>query len=247
MSGASTVTGTAILIVEDDSTVRRSIRLACEKEGFRVQEAATGPEALQWVSPGRPDLVLLDLMLPGMSGYDVCRELRRVDPELPIIMVSAKGEEVDKVIGLELGADDYITKPFGPRELIARIRTHLRKASRRVGGSIDGPSGSTPPLRIGQLLIRVAEREVALAGRTVSLTKTEFEILSYLARNAGQVLSRDQIVAHVWGFNTEGEGRLLDSHVKNLRRKLEPDPRHPGLIVTVRQVGYKLAREAGSI
>lgn len=226
--------------------MRRSIRLACEREGFRVHEASAGPEALEWVPQGRPDLVLLDLMLPGMSGYDVCRELRRVDAILPIIMVTAKGEEVDKVVGLELGADDYITKPFGPRELIARIRAHLRKA-RRVHGSIDWPSGLAPSLRIGPLLIRLAEREVALAGRTVSLTRTEFEILSYLARNAGQVLTRDQIVAHVWGFDTEGEGRVLDSHVKNLRRKLEPDPRHPRLIVTVRQVGYKLAREVAPV
>jgi DNA-binding response OmpR family regulator len=190
--------------------------------------------------------VLLDLMLPGMSGYDVCRELRRVDAELPIIMVTAKGEEVDKVIGLELGADDYITKPFGPRELVARIRAHLRKASRRVGGSIDWPSGLASSLRIGPLLIRLAEREVVLAGREVPLTRTEFEILSYLARHAGQVLTRNQIVAEVWGFEVEGGSRLLDSHVKNLRSKIEPDPRHPHLIVTVRQLGYTLVREVAS-
>jgi DNA-binding response OmpR family regulator len=229
--------------VEDDPTVRRSIRLACEKEGFRVQEASIGTEALERAALERPDLVLLDLMLPGMNGYDVCRELRHLDAELPIIMVTAKGEEVDKVIGLELGADDYVTKPFGPRELIARIRAHLRKRSRQGGEPADGPSALRPSLRIGQLLIRVAEREVAVADQPVSLTHTEFEILNFLARHAGQVLTRDQIVTQVWGYDAEGDGRLLDSHIKNLRRKIEPDARRPRFIVTVQQVGYKLVRE----
>lgn len=228
--------------MEDDPTVRRSIRLACEKEGFRVHEASAGPEALERIAMGRPDLVLLDLMLPGISGYDVCREIRRADEELPIIMVTAKGEEVDKVIGLELGADDYVTKPFGPRELIARIRANLRKR----GGATDvtgSPAAVRSALRIGQLVIGLAEREVAIGGRPVSLTRTEFEILSYLARNGGQVLTRAQIVAQAWGYDSGDGGRLLDSHIKNLRRKIEPDPRRPGFIVTVRQVGYKLVRE----
>ena len=228
--------------MEDDPTVRRSIRLACEKEGFRVQEASTGPEALERIAMGRPDLVLLDLMLPGMSGYDVCREIRRADEELPIIMVTAKGEEVDKVIGLGLGADDYVTKPFGPRELIARIRANLRIRNRR-SDTTDSPSATRPPLRIGELVIHLAEREVTIGGRPLSLTRTEFEILSYLAGNAGQVLTRGQIVAQVWGYDGEDGDRLLDSHIKNLRRKLEQDPRQPRIILTARQVGYKLARE----
>ncbi len=190
---------------------------------------------------GGPDLVLLDLMLPGMSGYDVCREIRRADEELPIIMVTAKGEEVDKVIGLELGADDYVTKPFGPRELIARIRANLRKRGR--ASDVTGSPSAVRSVRIGQLVIGLAEREVAISGRAVSLTRTEFDILSCLAGHAGQVLNRDQIVAQVWGYNGEDGARLLDSHIKNLRRKIEPDPRWPRFIVTVRQVGYKLVRE----
>lgn len=157
-------------------------------------------------------------------------------------MVTAKGEEVDKVIGLELGADDYVTKPFGRRELIARIRANLRKRG-RASDLTGSPSAVRSALRIGQLVIGLADREVAIGGRPVSLTRTEFEILSYLARNAGQALSRDQIVAQVWGYNGEESGRLLDSHIKNLRRKIEPDPRQPRFIVTMRQFGYKLVRQ----
>jgi len=222
--------------------VRRSIRLACEKEGFRVNEASTGSDALERIAIGRPDLVLLDLMLPGMSGYDVCREIRRSEAELPIIMVTAKGEEVDKVIGLELGADDYVTKPFGPRELIARIRANLRNRA-RASDLTGSRSAVGSALHIGELVIGLAEREVAIGGRAVSLTRTEFDILSCLALHAGQVLNRDQIVAQAWGYKGEDGGRLLDSHIKNLRRKIEPDPRRPRFIVTVRQVGYKLVRE----
>lgn len=233
--------GDVILVVEDDSTVRRAIRLACEKEGFRVLEACTGPEALERATIGRPALVLLDLMLPEMNGYDVCRELRRIDAETPIIVVSARGEEVDKVVGLELGADDYVTKPFGPRELIARIRAHLRKRRPHSGIGSDRSIVARPPLRIGDLVIQLAEREVAIAGHPISLTRIEFEILSYLARNAGQVLTRDQIVAQVWGYEGEGDNRLLDSHIRNLRRKVEGEGRQGRLIVTVRQIGYKLA------
>jgi DNA-binding response OmpR family regulator len=174
--------------------------------------------------------VLLDLMLPDMDGFDVCRELRRLDAALPIIMLTARAEEIDKVIGLELGADDYLCKPVGTRELVARIRSHLRRARLSSDQSV---------LRIGPLEIRTAAREVDAAGQPVSLTRTEFDILTLLARHAGAALTREQIITGVWGYDapdTAGGDRLVDSHVKNLRSKLGGP-----WIVTVPRVGYKLA------
>ncbi len=186
-----------ILVVEDDPAVRLSLRLAGQKEGFEVAEAASGPEALDELARQRPDLVLLDLMLPGPSGFEVCRSVHQRDPSLPVIILTARGDEVDKVVGLELGADDYITKPFSPRELIARIRAVLRR--------------------------------------------TEFELLAALAAQAGRVLTRDQLVTRVWGYEAEGGTRLLDSHIAHLRAKIEPEPSRPRYIQTVRDVGYRLS------
>ena len=241
-----------ILVVEDDPILRRSVRLACEKDGFRVLEATSGPEALKSLAMARPNLVLLDLMLPGMGGLDVCRAIRRDDELLPIIMVTAKGEETDKVVGLELGADDYVTKPFGPRELLARIHAVLRRGSRRRLGAAaghDAPAASPTevPLQFGDLVIWLEAREVAVDGRPVHLTRTEFDLLAVLARHAGRVLSRDQLAAQVWGYAAEGPSRLLDSHMKHLRHKLEPDPAHPRYAQTVRHVGYKLSRLAAGM
>ena len=250
MAARASAAGSAaalILVVEDDPIVRRSVRLTCERDGFRVLEAASGPEALDRLATVQPDLVLLDLMLPGISGLDVCRAIRRNDEAVPIIMVTAKGEEADKVVGLELGADDYVTKPFGTRELLARIRAVLRRArasgqGRAEGATVPVAPPTEVPLRLGGLVVWLEAREVEVDGRPVRLTRTEFDLLAALARHAGRVLTRDQLVAHVWGYKGEGPSRLLDSHIKHLRHKLEPDPAHPRYMQTVRDVGYKLSR-----
>jgi DNA-binding response OmpR family regulator len=227
-----------ILVVEDDSAVRLSLRLAGQKEGFQVAEAANGPEALAQVTDQRPDLVLLDLMLPGPSGFEVCRSIHQRDPSLPIIILTARGDEVDKIVGLELGADDYVTKPFSPRELIARIRAVLRRSARAIEAAPVAPA--TQELTLDGLHIDVPAREVSLDGRPVSLTRTEFDLLAALAGQVGQVLTRDQLVTQVWGYEAEGDTRLLDSHIAHLRAKIEPDPGRPRYLQTVRDVGYRL-------
>ncbi len=231
-----------ILIVDDEPDIRQLIARACQREGLQVHEAATAEEGLRSMSAVKPDLVVLDLSLPDDNGLDVCREIRRKDMSVPIIIVTAKGEETDKVIGLELGADDYVTKPFGVRELVARIRAHLRKAQSRNPDPPASPvvSLSRESVRIGRVRIWFDEREVKLDDEPVTLTRTEFDILWCLAENMGRVLSRDQIVSNVWGFAVEGSERLVDAHIRNLRKKLERDPRNPEMIVTVRQVGYRV-------
>ena len=228
-----------ILVVEDDPSVRLSLRLTGEKEGFEVVEAASGPEALAELARRRPDLVLLDLMLPGPTGFDVCRAVHQRDGSLPVIILTARGDEVDKVVGLELGADDYITKPFSPRELVARIRAVLRRSARAAEAGPQ-PDSSREQLLFGGLRIDLGSREVTVDDRPVSLTRTEFELLAALAGNAGRVLTRDQIVTRVWGYEAEGGTRLLDSHIAHLRAKIEADPSHPRYIQTVRDVGYRL-------
>jgi DNA-binding response OmpR family regulator len=229
-----------ILVVEDDAAVRLSLRLASQKEGFEVAEAASGPEALAELSRQRPDLILLDLMLPGPSGFDICRAVHQRDPSLPVIILTARGDEVDKIVGLELGADDYITKPFSPRELIARIRAVLRRSARATDSA---PVSPTPrdELVLGELRIDLGARAVWVAGRQVALTRTEFELLAALATQAGRALTRDQLVTQVWGYDAEGGTRLLDSHIAHLRAKIEPDPSRPMYIQTVRDVGYRFA------
>ena len=229
-----------ILLVEDEPSLRLVTRLACESAGFSVREAPTGADALSQYRAARPDLVLLDLMLPDMDGYDVCRALRRMDETLPVIMVTARGEEVDKVIGLELGADDYLTKPYGTRELIARIRAQLRKA-RLASPHVVQPTGATTT-RIGPIDLSLEAREVRVSGSAVTLTRTEFDILAFLAQHAGAALTREQIVIAVWGYDAAeslDDDRLVDSHIKNLRRKLGPVA--GPWIQTLPRVGYKLA------
>jgi DNA-binding response OmpR family regulator len=229
-----------ILVVEDDAAVRMSHRQAAQREGFEVAETSNGPEALAELAQRRPDLVLLDLMLPGPSGFDICREVHQRDPALPVIILTARGDEVDKVVGLELGADDYITKPFSPRELIARIRAVLRRSARAAEAAQSGPS-SGDELVLGGLRIDLGAREVVVDGQPVALTRTEFELLAALATQAGRVLTRDQLVTRVWGYEAEGGTRLLDSHIAHLRAKIEPDPSHPRYVHTVRDVGYRLS------
>jgi two-component system alkaline phosphatase synthesis response regulator PhoP len=220
-----------ILVVDDEAKIVKLARDYLERNGFRVDSAGDGATALAAARRDRPDLIVLDLNLPGMDGLDVCRALRR-ESNVPIIMLTARVEEMDRLIGLELGADDYISKPFSPRELVARVRAVLRRVQ-----SSDAPD---LVLRAGDLEIDEAGRQVTRGGAAVELTRIEFNLLAILARHAGQVLSREQLMDRLYGVSHDGYDRSIDAHVKNLRRKLEPDPSEPRYIVTVYGIGYKL-------
>jgi len=226
-----------ILVVDDEAVIRKAIRMACEKEGYEVVEAENGNEALRQVELARPDLVLLDLMLPDISGFDVCREVRKQGLRVPVIIVSAKTEEIDIVVGLEIGADDYITKPFRARELLARIAAHLRRVR-------EDDRSSNGRLDFKDLAINLNERRVFRGEREVELTHTEFDLLAFLASNAGKVLSREKILNHVWGYEYPIETRVIDVHVRNLRRKIEEDPSHPYFILAVPGIGYRFTSTA---
>ncbi len=218
--------------MEDDERIRASMRLALEDEGWEVDETGSGEEELEAFTKRPADLVLIDLMLPGMDGFECCRALRRVS-SVPIIMVTARADTHDVVAGLEAGADDYVTKPFVAKELAARIRALLRRAR-----SIESASS---PLSFGQLEILPDEGVVRLAGEEVHLTRTEFRLLCELAESPGKVLSREQLLERVWGYDYFGDGRLVDVHVRRLRTKVEPDAANPEHVITVRGLGYKLA------
>jgi len=223
--------GTRILTVEDDERIRTSVRLALEDEGWTVEEAASGEDALNAFTREAADVVLIDIMLPGIDGFDVCRAIRRAS-DVPIVMVTARADTHDVVAGLEAGADDYLTKPFAPKELSARIRALLRRARSSDPGS--------PQMVFGDLEIIPEEGVVRLAGTEVHLTKTEFRLLVELATNPGRVLSREVLLERVWGYGYFGDGRLVDVHIRRLRTKIEPDPANPRYVVTVRGLGYKL-------
>ncbi len=223
-----------ILVVEDDPTLRETLAEALETEGFVISAAADGREALAVFRSDRPDLVLLDLMLPELSGVEVCRIIR-AEATTPIIMLTAKDSEVDRVVGLELGADDYVTKPFSLRELTARIRAVLRRLE-RVGTEEAGPA----LLGLGRVQIDLAGHRLLRDGRPVPVTPKAFDLLAFLLRHPGQVLSRDQLLEKVWGYDYAGETRTVDVHVHWLRAEIEEDPTHPVLIQTVRGVGYVL-------
>ena len=214
------------------------MRLTCESAGFAVQEEERGAEALGRVEAFQPDLVLLDLMLPDVSGFDVCKELRRAGHRMPVLILSARNEEIDVVVGLEIGADDYIQKPFRPRELLARIGAHLRKARETPRGEEDGAPGR---LVFRDLTIDLPERRVVRGGTPVQLTHTEFDLLAYLASNAGKALSRERIFNSVWGLQHPIETRVIDVHIRNLRRKIEADPTQPQYILAVPSIGYRFA------
>jgi DNA-binding response OmpR family regulator len=219
-----------VLVVEDDNTIRALLRLLLEDEGYVVAEAPTGAVALESMRRQDVDLVLLDLRLPGLSGFEVCREIRKFS-EVPIIIVSAQQDSHDVVAGLELGADDYMTKPFNDRELIARIHVQLRP---RAHDQLD-------PMSFGDMEIRPSEGAVFKAGEAVGLTKTEFHLLCKLATQPGRVWSRRQLLDEVWDHPLEGDGRLVDTHIARLRSKVEANPSQPIHVVTVRGLGYKLA------
>ncbi len=223
-----------VLVVDDEQSYRDALRIALEREGFRVEVAADGAEAIARFDAVRPALVLLDVMLPRISGIDVCRELRSRS-QVPIIMVTARNAEIDAVVGLEVGADDYVTKPFRLRELVARVRAALRRGR----GDEAGVAQPDEVLEIGDVRLDAARHEVAVRGERVALPLKEFELLELLLANAGRVLTRDVLIDRVWGPNYYGDTKTLDVHVKRLRAKVENDPGHPARIVTVRGVGYR--------
>ena len=224
---------TKILVVEDEASFSEALEFLLGKEGFSVVTADTGAEALKKFDQGGIDLVLLDLMIPEVSGTEVCRQIR-TKSRVPIIMLTAKDSEVDKVVGLEIGADDYVTKPYSSRELVARIRAVLRRNS---GDAIDSESGL---MTVGPVRMDVDRHQVAVNGNPVSLPLKEFELLEFLMRNAGRVLTRMQLIDRVWGSDYVGDTKTLDVHIKRLRAKIETDPANPTLIQTVRVLGYKM-------
>jgi two-component system response regulator RegX3 len=226
-----------VLVVEDEESFADALTVGLEREGFRVTHAADGPTALRRFADGEFDVVLLDLMLPGLSGLDVCREIRATS-DVPIIMVTARGEEVDTVVGLEVGADDYVAKPYRLRELVARMRAVLRRAELRdEGGDVERPPGGA--LRVGDVHLDPMRHEVTVRGEPVALPLKEFELLELLLAHAGRVLTRDTLIDQVWGSDYVGDTKTLDVHVKRLRSKIEDDPRHPTRLVTIRGLGYK--------
>ena len=222
---------THVLVVEDEQSYREALSYMLDKEGFTVSTAATGPDALELFERDGADIVLLDLMLPGLSGTEVCRRLRQTST-VPVIVVSAKDTEVDRVVGLELGADDYVTKPYSPRELVARIRAVLRRGGEPVEEA--GAAVESGPVRMD-----VDRHVVTVAGEDVRLPLKEFELLEMFLRNAGRVLTRGQLIDRVWGSDYVGDTKTLDVQVKRIRAKIEPDPAQPRHLVTVRGLGYK--------
>lgn len=223
-----------ILIVEDELNIRQLVKYNMEKEGYQVLEAADGLQGLKLAKSEKPDLLLLDLMLPQMDGLEVCRNLKGnpASAALPIIMLTAKSEEIDKVIGLELGADDYMTKPFSPRELIARVKAVLRRSQKEA--NLPGE------LVVGRLRFNFSRYEVHAGDRKLELTPKEYELLKMLATNLGKVFTREQLLEKVWGYEYFGDTRTVDVHVRHLRAKLADDPASADLIETVRGFGYRL-------
>ena len=222
--------GSAIVVVEDEQSIASLVTLYLTNEGFRVTHVADGALALGEVERVKPDLVILDVTLPGMDGVEICRRLRAAGDALPIMMLTARDSEVDRVLGLELGADDYVTKPFSPRELVARVKAVLRRSARATGEEPE-------ILRVGDVTIDLARRSVNAADGDVTLTAKEFDLLAFLAGNRGIVFSRERLLDRVWGYERPVDTRTVDSHVKSLRQKLGASG---GIVMTVRGVGYKV-------
>jgi len=229
----STQAETTVLVVEDEESFVEALSIGLRREGFRVQVARDGAQALDVFDIVNPDLVLLDVMLPRISGIDVCRQLRKRS-QVPIIMVTAKGAEIDTVVGLEVGADDYVTKPYRLRELVARMRAVLRRSPRDRQMDASGDA-----LEVGDVALDPERHEVVIRGSTVQLPLKEFELLELLLDNAGRVLTRETLIDRVWGSDYVGDTKTLDVHIKRLRSKVEDDPSNPSRIVTIRGLGYK--------
>ncbi|MBS4007201.1 MAG: response regulator transcription factor [Clostridium sp.] len=230
-----------ILVVDDEKTIVKGLKFSLEKEGYEVLAAYDGAEALSLFKTENPDLIVLDLMLPEVDGFEVCRRIRK-GSEVPIIMLTARGEDIDKILGLELGADDYVTKPFNPRELTARIKAILRRSQLHSGKDQAGMQ----VIRLQDLQIDLFQRKVRIRDKEVDLTSKEFALLSLLASHPGRVFSREKLLEHVWGYDYYGDARTVDVHIRHLREKIEPDPATPQLILTVWGAGYKF-REAKNV
>ncbi len=225
-----------VLVVEDEETLASTLSYNFRKNGFNVISAADGVEGLRSAQRDHPDVVVLDLMLPKMDGLEVCRRLR-ADSDVPVLILTAKGEEFDRVVGLEMGADDYLTKPFSMRELMARVRALLRRSS----GRAEAPADATR-ITAGNIELDIRGRSAIRNGQELALKPKEFDLLHFLARNAGQVFTREQLLEHVWGYEFFGGSRTVDVHVRWLREKFEDDPGRPSHLLTVRGVGYKFVR-----
>ncbi len=222
-----------VLVVDGDSAARKDVRSAVAQDGYQVVEADTGAEGLRQVEALHPSLVLLEVTLPDASGFDVCRELRKKDTAVPVIMMSSRSDEIDAVVALEIGADDYVVKPLRLRELAARIAAHLRRMR------MESAEATRNRLEFRDLLIDINERRIYRAGQEVELTHTEFDLLNFLASNAGKVLSREKILNSIWGYEYPIETRVIDVHIRNLRRKIEAQPSRPYYILAVPGIGYR--------
>jgi len=222
-----------VLVVDDEKTIVKGLKFALQKENFEVLVAYDGKEALEIFEQEAPDLIVLDLMLPEIDGFEVCRRIRKTS-EVPIIMLTARGEDIDKILGLELGADDYMTKPFNPRELVARIKAVMRRSQNRLTNP-----ASLQYIRLQDLQIDLLQQKVRVRDKEVDLTSKEFALLSLLASNPGRVFSREKLLEHVWGYDYYGDARTVDVHIRHLREKIEQDPAAPQLILTVWGAGYK--------
>ncbi|MXY02749.1 MAG: response regulator transcription factor [Acidimicrobiales bacterium] len=241
---------TSVLVVDDEPSFTEALTVGLRREGFEVRTAADGRAALAEINEAEPDLVLLDVMLPGMSGLDVCREIRK-QSRVPLIMVTARAEEIDAVVGLEVGADDYVAKPYRMRELVARMRAVLRRASEQSPPSQPSvppsqPSDLLPQPQLieGDVELDIDRHELRVRGELVTLALREFELLAYLMARAGRVVTRDSLMQNVWGYNYVGDTKTIDVHVKRLRAKIEDDPSSPQRITTIRGLGYRYERSA---
>jgi two-component system, OmpR family, response regulator RegX3 len=234
---------TSVLVVDDELSYVDALTIGLRREGFEVRSADDGSSALTSINRHPPDLVLLDVMLPGMSGLDVCREIRKTS-SVPVIMVSARGEEIDAVVGLEVGADDYVTKPYRLRELVARMRAVLRRGE-QVGGTEDAAEPTDHGvLREGEVELDLDKHELRLDGALVPLPLREFELLAHLLERSGRVVTRDSLMENVWGYDYAGDTKTIDVHVKRPRSKIEQDPSQPTRITTIRGVGFRYERES---
>lgn len=236
MNPAPNMNSPTVLVVEDEESFIEALKVGLKREGFRVEVARDGVQALEMFDLVQPDVILLDVMLPKISGIDVCRQLRK-KTLTPIIMVTAKGAEIDTVVGLEVGADDYVTKPYRLRELVARMRAVLRRVPTERGGELSSSS-----LSVGDVALDPDQHEVVIRGETMTLPLKEFELLHLLLANAGRVLPRETLIDRVWGTDYVGDTKTLDVHIKRLRSKIEDDPSSPVRIVTIRGLGYKYER-----
>ena len=222
-----------VLVVDPDQAVRREVKNACEQDGYQVIEADSVAEALKQIEHSRPNVVLLEVTLPDGAGFDVCRELRKIDQAVPVIMMSSRSDEIDVVVALEIGADDYVGKPLRLRELVARMTAHLRRTR------FESSDAMRSRLEFRDLVIDVNERRTYKSGKEVELTHTEFDLLTFLASNAGKVLSREKILNSIWGYEYPIETRVIDVHIRNLRRKIETQPSRPYYILAVPGIGYR--------